>query len=983
MGMSDERRDQPEAGREIRFGRFRLHPTRGLTRGQAEVRVTPKSLAVLRLLASRAGDVVSKEELFRSVWPGTAVSDAALTSCIQELRHALGDDARDSRFIETVHRRGYRFVARVRPEHVDPAPPASPTRRGKTPVVGRDAVLETLREAFAAADAGARQVLFVSGEPGIGKTTVVAEFVERVARDNRARAVDGQCLEHYGAGEPYQPILDAMTRLCRQPGAADVVRLLQQHAPSWAAQLPADLFASRDPRHAPAGTTPERMLRELNNALEAIARRKPLVIWLEDLHWSDPSTLDWVGAFAQRPEPARVLLVATFRSSEAAEITHPLRELGVRLRVKRLCREIALDGLDENAVGEYLASRYPPAPGSSGSHARLARLVHERTGGNPLFVVTVLSDLAERGVLVARDGNWTATGDVEATDLGVPDDIRLMIERQFECLPAPAQRLLEIASVAGATFSAAAVADAGRVPLDEVEPRLTALARSYQFLREADPIDWPDGTVAAGFEFRHALYRDVVYQRIPAGQRAELHREIGACGERAYGPRAGEIAAELAMHFDEGRDAGKAIEYLRHAADNARRRSAYKEARRHYERALALVERIADVRDRAERELLLRIGLGSVVVATQGWAAPDVEGNYRRAQALCEELGETPRLFPALWGLWLFYWGRGSLAAAQDASDRLVTLASQANDHALRLQAHHAAWATAFSRGEFEAAERHARVGLDTYDASRDAVLSATYGGHDPGACARQFNARALVFLGRANEAVEESHAAIRHAEALADPFSLTIALVFAAAVNHARRDPASTRAHAAAAARIADDQGFRLLLAWASVFAGWANVEQGDRDGGLRQIQKGVAEALATGSQQFVSHFLGILAESWLRAGAYEPGLHTITEAFDIVRRTGERFYEAELHRLRGELLLGARADAVREADESFARALSVAEEQGAKLLLVRAAVSRARLWQRLGRVDDARQLLQTSCGALDDTLSAELADMRALLAL
>jgi DNA-binding winged helix-turn-helix (wHTH) protein/predicted ATPase len=984
--MSEERRRLSEAARGVRFGRFRLHPSRGLTRGRTEVRVTPKALAVLRLLVDRPGEVVSKEDLFRSVWPDTAVSDAALTSCIQELRHALGDDARHPRFIETVHRRGYRFVARTDSAVLDNVPLVSriPRPHEETPVVGRDAVLDTMLEAYALTEGGVRQVIFVAGEPGVGKTTVVAEFAARVARGGRVRTTMGQCLEHYGAGEPYQPLLDAMTRLCRQAGGGDLIRLLQQCAPSWVPQLPPDLFSSRRARGASAGGTPERMLRELNDALEAISVRQPLLLWIEDLHWSDPSTLDWLGAFAQRPEPARVLLVATFRAADVAEVDHPLRELPVRLRVKRLCREIALEGLNESAVAEYIARRYPPAPRSSDAHGRLARLVHQRTGGNALFIVNVLSDLAGRGVLLERHGTWTTQDDLQASDLGIPDDIRRMIDGQIECLQSPEQRLLEIASVAGASFSAAAVAAGARLPLIEVERILAALARGHRFLRQTDAVEWPDGTMAAGFAFRHALYREVLYQRIAAGHRAELHQEIGTREERAYRERSAEIAAELAMHFDEGRDVARAIDYLQQAADNARRRSAYREARLHYERALALVDRIAAGRHRTERELLLRIGLGSVIVAIQGWAAHDVEDNYVRAQALCREIGETPRLFPALWGLWLFYWGRGPLGTAHDISARLLTLAGQADDRTLRLQAHHAAWATAFSRGDFEAAQGHAAAGLNMYDATQDAVLAATYGGHDAGACARQFSARALAFMGHTGPAIEQSHEAIRHAEALADPFSLAIAHVFAAAVDHARRDPASTREHAIAAARIAQEQEFRLLLAWASVFAGWVSVEEGCCEEGLRQIHQGVTDALATGSHQFVSHFLGILAESRLRAGACEPGLQAIDDALDIVHRTGERFYEAELYRLRGELLLGARPDdAVPQADEAFSRALAIAQTQGARLLTIRSAISRARLWQRLGRHHDARQLLQTSCGALDEAIGrADLADVKALLA-
>ncbi len=527
---------------------------------------------------------------------------------------------------------------------------------------------------------------------------------------------------------------------------------------------------------------------------------------------------------------------------------------------------------------------------------RLARLVHRRTAGNPLFVVNVLTDLASRGLLVEGDGVWRMPSDLRASDIGIPDDIGHMIERQIDLLPSTQRRLLEVASVAGTTFSSAAVAAGARVPLGEVEETFTLLARARRFLLRTDPIEWPDGTIASGFEFVHALYRDVLYQRIPAGRRAELHREIGTREERAYGERSAEIAAELAMHFEQSRDVERAVLHLRQAAEIARRRSAYQEARLHFERALALIERQPVGRHRTEQELTLHIDLGSVLMAMRGWAAPEVEAAYLRAHGLCRQLGETPRLFPALWGLWLFYWGRGPLSTAHEISAQLLALARQAGDRTLQLQAHHAAWATAFSRGEFEAALVHTAAGLNTYQSIRDATLAAIYGGHDAGACARQFSARALAFAGRLSEAVRRSHEAIQEAEALAHPFSLAIAHVFAAAVDHARRDPVSTSEHARAAARIAREHDFRLLLAWASVFEGWKTVEEGRWEEGLRQIQQGVADALATGSQQFVTNFFGLLAEAYLRAGQYEAGLHAIDEALDVVHRTGERFYVAEL---------------------------------------------------------------------------------------
>ena len=955
------------------FGRYRLDPAQGLTRGEQEIRLTPKSLSVLCVLAERAGRVVTRRELFRAAWPDTVVGDSALTSCIQELRHALGDDARRPRFIETVHRRGYRFLARTTPaaQHESRFEARIPSPRPGTPLVGREAEIEKMLGACRVAEQGARQLLFVTGEPGVGKTTVVEELLRRATRGGAVRATWCQCVEHYGAGEPYQPLLEALTRVCRQPAGDEYLEALQQYAPTWLAQLPALLPPARYARlkRTVAGTTRERMLRELTDAVEVMTARVPLVLWFEDLHWSDASTLDWIAAFAQRPERARVLLIATYRTTEVAGKEHPVDALADALRVKGFCGEIALAGLDEIAVTEYVRLRFPAAPGSIDAERRLARVIHQRTGGNPLFMINVLGDLVGRGLLVERDGEWATRGDLSASELGIPGDVRRMIERQLERLRAAERSLLEVASVAGEVFSAAAVAAGARVALKDVEATLTALARHNRFLRETAALEWPDGTIAAGFGFLHALYRDVLYHRVPAGHRAELHREVGAREETAYGERAPEIAAELAMHFEQSGDLQRATRYREHAAQNARRCGAFKEARMHFEYALALLERQPAGRERTEREIGLRIGLGGVNMATLGWAAPEVEKAYVRARALCRELGETPRLFPALWGLWLFYWGRGPLSTAHELSENLLALAHPSGDDALLLQAHHASWATAFSRGNFEAALDHSAAGIELYEAVRNAAMMETYGNHDAAVCARSFRGRALALVGRTRDASRTSHEAIALARELGHPFSLALAYVFAAAVDQTRRDGESTRQHAAAAIALAREQDFRLLLAWASAFAGWASVEQGRGEEGSAQIRHAIAETRATGTEQFLPHLHGLLAEAHLRGRRVDAGLAAIDEALGIVQRTGERFFEAELHRLRGELLLAAGA-AESEAERAFAQALAVGRSQGARLLVLRAATSVGRLWARLGRGQEARQLVNSAIREIDEPL-------------
>jgi serine/threonine protein kinase/predicted ATPase len=963
--------DAPQSFRPICFGRYRLDPEQGLMRGAQLVRVAPKSLSVLRVLAERTGQVVTKEKIVRAAWPDRVVSESALTSCIQELRHALRDDARRPRLIETVHGRGYRFLAKTTPglRHESQLEPSIPSPRPGMPLVGREVVIEKMLSVWKVAEQGVRQLLFVTGQPGIGKTTVVEEFLRRATEGSAGTATWGQCIEHYGAGEPYQAVLEALTRLCRQPGGGGYIEALARYAPTWLVQLPALLPAARHARlrRTVAGTTRERMLRELNDALEATTTRVPLILWLEDLHWSDVSTLDWITAFAQRPERARVLLVATYRSAEVAATGHPLRALADGLRVRGCCTEIALGGLEELAVAEYIRLGFPAAPDSIDATRHLAQVIHRHTGGNPLFVVNVLGDLVARGLLFQRAGQWITRGDLSASELGISDDLRRMIERQVDRLHPAERTLLEVASVAGEVSSAATVAAGARVALEEVETTLTALARQHQFLRETAAPEWPDGTVAAGFEFLHALYRDVLYQRLPAGRRAELHRLVGAREETAYGERAPEIAAELAMHFEQGGDLQSASRYREHAANNARHRSAYKESRMHFAHALALLERQPVGPERNEREVVLRIGLGSVNVATLGWAAPEVETAYVRARALCQELGKTPSLFPALWGLWFFYWGRGPLSTAYELSENLLALARESGDDTLLLQAHHASWATAFGRGDFGAALDHASAGIKLYEIVRDPSMLEIYGSHDAALCARCFSARALALTGRTREAARVSREAIPSARELGHPLSLANAYIFAAEVDQTRRDAESTREHAAAAVALAREQGFPALLGWASVLAGWASAEQGRTEQGLAEIRLGITEMRATGMAQSLAHLFGLLAEGCLRGGQVDAGLAAIDEAFGIVHRIGERCYEAELHRLRGELLLAGGA-AESEAERAFARAIAVGQSQGARLFVLRAARSVAPLWDRLGRGEEARRIIDSTSLEIDE---------------
>jgi predicted ATPase len=508
-----------------------------------------------------------------------------------------------------------------------------------------------------------------------------------------------------------------------------------------------------------------------------------------------------------------------------------------------------------------------------------------------------------------------------------------MIGLQLDRLPAFDRRILEAASAAGTEFSSLAAAAAADVTIDAAEASCAGLVRRELFLAPRGVDEWADGSVAGRYAFRHAVCQEAVYERLPPGRRVAMHRRIGARLETALGAASGEAAAELAMHFELGREPGRAIRHRRRAGEIATQRGAAREAVAHLTRALELLASQPDRITRAEEEIAIQIALGGPLMAIKGRGAPEVERAYLRAQALCEQVGDVPGLFPALWGLFLFRRSRGEIDTALGLGNRLLALARRAEDAGLLLQAHHALWATHFARGELLAAREHTAQGGRLYDAGRHASLAAVYGNHDPGVCALAHRAWTLGLLDEEEAASRAAAGAVALARAVGHHFSQAHALLYAARVHQLRGDWHATREHAETARAIAHDNGFSQLVAWADVMRGWALAQDGYGEEGITTARTGIAAITASGSRDFVTYFLGLLAESLGRAGQAQEALTTVTDALDAVERCGERFYEAELHRVKGEVMRVGGGESGRVL-ECFRTALAVARGQGARAL-------------------------------------------------
>jgi DNA-binding winged helix-turn-helix (wHTH) protein/tetratricopeptide (TPR) repeat protein len=594
------------------FGPFRCDPSNACVwQGERAVALTPKAFNVLLHLLRHPGQLVNKDELLKAVWPETYVGDAVLKVSVGEIRKALGDDAKTPQFIETVHRRGYRFLSTVTAQPIpsfkfqvsssEPQHSALNTRYAV--LVGRDAELAQLHGLLAKALNGERHVVFVTGEPGIGKTSLIEEFLTRVRREPGLALARGQCLEHYGSGEAYLPVLDAFGRLSREPGRERVVKLLERYAPTWLIQMPAlvDSAERERLRHEVLGATPERMLREMAEAIEAFTAETPLALVVEDLHWSDYATLDLIAALARRREPARLLVIGTYRPVDLIVSAHPLKSLKQELQGHGQCQEVPLDLLTASEVAAYLEIRFP----GSTLPEELALVTHRRTDGNPLFLVNFVEYLIAQGLVYQHEGRWGLHGNIRQIEEGMPESIRQMLERHIERLTPDEQRVLEAASVAGVEFAAAIVAAALKTSEGTVEECCDQLARQEQFLRVREPVAWPDGTVTASYGFTHSLYQHALLQRVATVRRLRCHLRMVERLETAYGARADELAVELAIHCEQGRDYARAIHYLQRAAEQAARHSANRETRQYLTRALEMIGQVPDAEQATLRLALL------------------------------------------------------------------------------------------------------------------------------------------------------------------------------------------------------------------------------------------------------------------------------------------------------------------------------------------------------------------------------------------
>jgi predicted ATPase/transcriptional regulator with XRE-family HTH domain len=877
--------------------------------------------------------------------------------------------------------------------------------------VARERELAQLEAHLAAMLTGNGRIVFIIGEAGRGKTTLMSEFARRVQVSHPDLIVaSGNCNAYAGAGDPYLPFRDVMDMLTGDvevkwmagtisqeqtrrlwallpytiqaltehgpdlldvvvPGAA-LVRRAMVHTPggaNWQARLQAII----DQQRARPGNLEQRQLFEqYTQVLRMLAARHPLLLLLDDLQWADSASINLLFHLGRRLSGCRILILGAYRPSEVAlgrggDPTeqgehHPLEPVVHEFKRRFGDIEIDLGRFAPEEGRAFVDALIESEPNRLGEAFREALFRH--TEGHPLFTVELLRNMQERGDLVQDEAGRWMEGPAVDWDM-LPVRIEAVIAQRIDRLPATLQEALKVASVEGETFTAEVVARVQAVDERQMVRQLSSVVDKQHRLVSSQGRQRLGTQQLSQYRFRHILFQKYLYDNLDEAERCYLHEAVGNALEQLYGEQTEEVATQLAQHFQLAGLEGKAIEYLHQAGERAVRLSANEEAINLLTRGLALLKTLPKSVEWDEGELMLQIALGVPLVARKGYAAPEVIDVYSRARALCQRLGK-PSSPAVLRALAIASIVRSKLQQAHELGDQLLSLAGHDQNAMLLVEAHYVLGVTLFWMGEFIPARVHLEQALAHYDPRQQRAHIALYA-QDPRVICLARLAYALWYLGYPDQAVQRSQEGLALAQELSHPFSLGYALNFATWLANERRDTQATHELVEAAITLAAEQGFPQWSLMGRILQGWVLVEQGKVEAGIIQMRQGMAAYRDTGMQLGWPYYLALLAQAYRKRGEVTQGLMALTEALSTMDQSGERWYEAELYRLKGEMLLKDEGRRLKdeEGDTStegcFRQAIAVARRQGAKSLELRAVMSLSRLWQQQGKKEEARQLL------------------------
>jgi DNA-binding SARP family transcriptional activator/predicted ATPase len=888
--------------------------------------------------------------------------------------------------------------------------------------VARERELAQLDEFLDLALAGQGRVVFVTGNTGLGKTMLMQEFARRAqATQPDLIVVGGNGNAHTGLGDPYLPFREVLGLLTGDLEARWAIgTITQDHAgrlwdflpasmravlkvgpdlvdtfvagaalaqraeafAQWAGSadgLPQleELIAWKETRPGSANRQQSDLFEQYTRVLRTLARQKPLLLLLDDLQWADPGSVSLLFHLGRRIEDSRILLVGAYRpadvtmgrpltarhvsrqneASSGYRERHPLEP--VVNEFKRLFGAIEVD-LSQAEGRRFVDAFLDSMPNRLGDTFR--QKLYRQTGGHPLFTIELLRSMQDRGDLVQDQQDRWIEGPTLDWDT-LPARVEAVITERIERLSDELRETLAVACVEGETFTAEVIARARSTSEPEMVRRLSDKLERAHRLVNAQGIRKLEGQQLSLYRFRHILFQNYLYNSLDSAERIYLHQAVGTALETLYGEQTGEIAVQLARHFEEAKNPEKAVDYLRQAGERAVRMSANEEAIAHLTRGLALLEKLPDSPEHARQELALQTALSMPLIAVEGYGAPEVGHAYSRMEELSQQLGEVTLQFRALFSKLNFCGQQGEQYKANQMARQALSLADQTDDPALVMLAHFMMGVNFLFLGKFALARTHLEQMMVIYDPQQHHDL-AFYYGQDIGVPNLSWLCWALWSLGYPDQALQRNREALTLAKDLDHPLTSGHYLgVATMTFHHLGQDVQMTQSLAEACIRLATEHRLPVWLAVGAIYRGRALVEQGHIEAGLTQMQQGLADYEATGAKLSRSLFLATLAEVYGKTGQVEEGLALLAEALVFANQGGERLWEADIYRLKGELLLKAKAERRKASPESpedcFLEAIKIARAQQAKFLELRATMSLCRLWQKQGKREKARQML------------------------
>jgi predicted ATPase len=836
-------------------------------------------------------------------------------------------------------------------------------------LVGREEESGLLRRRWEQSKAGLGQVVFVSGEAGIGKSVLVEGLRAQVRAEGLPR-IAYRCSPYHTTSALY-PVITHIEHLLQlapdDPPATKLHKLeaalhpyglpLAEVVPLLAGLLSVPLPAER---YAPLTVTPQQQKQQTLDTLvawlAAAAERQPVLVLWEDMHWADPTTLEVLGLVIEQAPTVPMLHVLTSRPEFSPP--WPPRSHITPLVLTRLERPQVEALLTQRAGGKTLP-------------AEVVQHIVTKTDGVPLYVEELTKMLLASALLREEAQQYVLTGPLRT--VAIPDTLQDALMARLDQLNR-AKEVAQLGAVLGREFAYELLAAIAPQDEDTLQVGLAQLVEAELLYQRGRP-------PRARYLFKHALIQDAAYASLLRSTRQQVHQQVAQVLEARF-PALVETQPELvAQHYTAAGCAEQAVHYWQHAGQHASDRSAHVEAISHFTTGIELLTTLPETPAHTQHAVTLYIALGAALQITKGHAAPEVEQAYTQARTLCQQVGETPELIPVLLGLWRYYNTRPQLHTAQELGETLLRLAQHTHDPALAVVAHYALGSTWFWLGALPAARQNLEEGIARYtpDQRRAPVFRM---GQDPGVACRGHAALTLWLLGYPGQALARLHEALALAHELSHPYSLAWALCWAAIVSQLRRDVPAVHKHAEATVVLSTEQGFPLWAASGTSLRGWALALQGQGAEGIAQVRQGIAAGRATGAMLRVPYFSTLLAEVAAHLGHPEDGLQALAEAHTLMEQHEERWWEAEISRLRGVLLLRHPGAPQAEVESLLRRALDVSHRQEAKSLELRAAMSLSRLWQQQGKQVEARVLLTRIYGWFTEGFdTADLQEAKALL--